>query len=111
MRLHAGGPGSAVERGIFTEHLAGSQIAEAHGLAGERIDGDPDASRGDEEDVVGTVKVIDDRLSGRIGAPSTTLLDLLDGIGRETREDGDPLQRVTPLLSLRLRHGSPDASS
>ena len=53
VRLHAGGAGSAVERGIFTEHLAGPHIAEAHGLAGERVDGDPDASRGDEEDVVG----------------------------------------------------------
>mgnify|MGYP003694575717 CR=1 FL=1 len=82
-RFDARRAGTAVDRRIFAEHLAGTEIAEAHRSAGHRIDGDADFALDDEEHVVGSIEIADDRISRPAAAPGATLLQALASLGAE----------------------------
>ena len=103
-RLDACRAGAAVDRGKLAENLAGSQFAEAHGLADRGIDGDPDLPKRQEEHVVRSVEIVENWLSRSVALPGAAPLDPLDRLRREAGEDGDPLQRTARFLGLRLRH-------
>jgi len=66
-----------------------------------------DLAYGNEEDVVGGIEIIDDRLPGRVAAPGTAALNSLDSVRGEAGEDRDPLERILRLGDLGTRHDRP----
>src|SRR4029078_3286775 len=77
--------------------------AEAHRSAGHRIDGDADFALDDEEHVVGSIEIGDDRISRPAAAPGATLLQALASLGAEPSKDGDAFERQLKLLRLPVR--------
>src|SRR4029078_4930469 len=77
--------------------------AEAHRSAGHRIDGDADFALDDEEHVVGSIEIGDDRISRPAAAPGATLLQALASLGAEPSKDGDAFERHLNLLRLLVR--------
>ena len=68
-RLYACRAGLAVDGGVFAENVPGHQIAKTDRLAGKRVDRHADLAGGDEEDVVGSVEIVDDRFALLVAPP------------------------------------------
>ena len=89
-RLDARGPGAAVDGGVLTEDLAGTQITKVHFLAGNAVNGDVGSTLGDEEYVLRGIEIINNRLSWLEAPPRTALLNSFQRV----RWDGTSLNNA-----------------
>jgi hypothetical protein len=68
------------------------------------MDDDARLSRDQEEHVIRSVEILDDRLAGLIAPPAAALLDALQGLRGEAFQDGHTLETVFGLSDRGLGH-------
>src|SRR4029450_10669582 len=107
--LHTCRSRAAADRGELAENFAGGQLAKAYRLSDRRIDRDADFAEHDEEHVIRSIEIADDRLARCIAPPSAAPLDPVERVGGEPCEDSYPLQRLLRLRALRKCHYQPQS--
>src|SRR5262249_54930466 len=91
-----------VDRRELAEHLAGTDLPEAHRLAGEGIHDDLRPSAYQEEHLAGLVANMDDRLAPLVRPKGAEALEPEPVLGRQALEDLD----IAQCVLRQLTHGS-----